>query len=240
MIAPAPEWLRYFRLLLWNRWAEFNETWQEARSQWPLPRLNFGVDRKTKMVTLALDLPIHFRLHLWNRWSEFNATWQEGRSESILPRLCFSGLSENLNGPNPLFAETFSNFLCNRPSRIQQKLIGSQISTSATKFMFSGHSENQDSRPCRSVNNGAHSHCTQVAQAFWFAETLSISSLNPLNVIHRILTESDIPASSTKKRFFQAARKIKMAALADPSAKVTHCTQMCDMWPLGPFFLKYL
>ena len=26
------DWLRHFRLLLWNRWTEFNETWQEARS----------------------------------------------------------------------------------------------------------------------------------------------------------------------------------------------------------------
>ena len=27
----------HFRLLLWNHWTEFNETWQEARTQHPLP-----------------------------------------------------------------------------------------------------------------------------------------------------------------------------------------------------------
>ena len=32
----------HFRLLLWNRWTEFNETWQEARSQRPLPSLCFS------------------------------------------------------------------------------------------------------------------------------------------------------------------------------------------------------
>ena len=32
MAALASDWLRHFRLLLWNRWTEFNETWQEARS----------------------------------------------------------------------------------------------------------------------------------------------------------------------------------------------------------------
>ena len=32
MAAPASDWLRYFRLLPWNRWTEFDETWQEARS----------------------------------------------------------------------------------------------------------------------------------------------------------------------------------------------------------------
>ena len=39
MAALAPDWLRHFRLLLWNRWMGFNETWQEAISQRPLPRL---------------------------------------------------------------------------------------------------------------------------------------------------------------------------------------------------------
>ena len=42
MAALASDWLRHFRLLLWHRWTEFNETWQEARSQCPLPRLCFS------------------------------------------------------------------------------------------------------------------------------------------------------------------------------------------------------
>ena len=42
MAAPASDWLRHFRLLLWNRWTEFKETWQEARSQRPLPSLCFS------------------------------------------------------------------------------------------------------------------------------------------------------------------------------------------------------
>ena len=35
------DWLRHFRLLLRDRWTEFNETWQEARSQCPLQSLCF-------------------------------------------------------------------------------------------------------------------------------------------------------------------------------------------------------
>ena len=42
MAALASDWLRHFRLFLWNRWTEFNETWQEARSQRPLPSLCFS------------------------------------------------------------------------------------------------------------------------------------------------------------------------------------------------------
>ena len=42
MAALASDWLRHFRLLLWNRWMEFNETWQEARSERPLQSLCFS------------------------------------------------------------------------------------------------------------------------------------------------------------------------------------------------------
>ena len=41
MAALASDWLRHFQLLLWNRGMEFNEIWQEARSQRPLPSLCF-------------------------------------------------------------------------------------------------------------------------------------------------------------------------------------------------------
>ena len=42
MAAQVSDWLRHFRLLLRNRWTEFNETWQEASSQCLLPRLCFS------------------------------------------------------------------------------------------------------------------------------------------------------------------------------------------------------
>ena len=42
MAALASDWLRHFRLLLWNRWTEFNETLQEARYRCPLPSLCFS------------------------------------------------------------------------------------------------------------------------------------------------------------------------------------------------------
>ena len=42
MAVLASDWLRDFWLLLWNCLMEFNETWQEARSQRPLPSLCFS------------------------------------------------------------------------------------------------------------------------------------------------------------------------------------------------------
>ena len=51
MATLASDWLRYFRLLLWNCWTEFNETWQEERSQRPLSSLCFlGQSEKTRWV----------------------------------------------------------------------------------------------------------------------------------------------------------------------------------------------
>ena len=42
MAALASDWLRHFRLLLWNHWSDFSETWQEGRSHRPLPSLCFS------------------------------------------------------------------------------------------------------------------------------------------------------------------------------------------------------
>ena len=42
MAALASDWLRHFRLFLWNHWTEFKETWQQARSQGPLPSWCFS------------------------------------------------------------------------------------------------------------------------------------------------------------------------------------------------------
>ena len=72
MAAPASDWLRHFRLLLWNQLTEFNETWQEARSQRLLPSLCFSGRLEKKMAALASDWLRHFRLLLWNHWTEFN------------------------------------------------------------------------------------------------------------------------------------------------------------------------
>ena len=138
MAALASDWQEHFRLLLWNPWTEFNETWQEARSQRPLPSLCFRADRK-KMSALAFDWLKHFQLLLWNRWTEFNETWQEARSQRPLPSLCFSVRSEKQDGrPGLKLAETFSTSPLKPMNIIQRNLTGSKISTSSTKFVFLG------------------------------------------------------------------------------------------------------
>ena len=137
--ALTSDWLGHFRLLLCNRWMEFNETWQEARSQRPLTSLCFPADRKNKMAILASDWLGHFLLLLWNRRTEFNETWQEARSQRPLPSLCFSGRSEKQDGrPGLWLAETFMTSPLKLLVGIQRNLTGSKISTSSTKFVFFG------------------------------------------------------------------------------------------------------
>ena len=88
--AMASDWTIYFRLLLWNRWTEFSETWQESRSQHPLPSLCFwGWLKKYKMASLASDWRRHFWLLLWNSWTEFNETSKEVIYQRPLPSSCF-------------------------------------------------------------------------------------------------------------------------------------------------------
>ena len=105
MAALASDWLRHFRLLHWNRWTEFNETWLEARSQRPLRSCVFWADWKNNMAVLASEWPRHFQLLLWNCWTEFSETWQE----CPLRSLCFLGSSENKNGRPGWFLKKVSH-----------------------------------------------------------------------------------------------------------------------------------
>ena len=96
MAALASDWLRHFRL---HRLTEFNKTWQEARSQRPLPSLYFSgwSEKQDGRPGLWLAETFNFWLLLWNHWTEFNETWQEARSQCLLPSLCLLGRSVNKN-----------------------------------------------------------------------------------------------------------------------------------------------
>ena len=148
MVALASDWLRHFRLLRWNRLLEFNETWQDARSQRPLPSLCFSGRLEKQDGRPGLWLAETFLTVLWNRWMEFNETWQEARSQRPLPCLCFSGWSEKQDGhPGLWLAETFSTSPLKPLNRIQRNLTGSKISTSSTKFVFIGPISQQKCSP---------------------------------------------------------------------------------------------
>ena len=192
----ASDWLRHFRLLLWNRWTEFNQNWQKARSQSPLPSLCFSgrSEKKKQDGRPASDCLRHFRLLLWNCWTEFNETLQEARSQSPLPSLCFSGRSKKKQQdgrPGLWLAETFSTPPLQLRNGIQRNFTWSKISMSSTKFVFFGPIEKKKQ------------------DCLWLAEKFSTSSLKSLNGIQWNLTESKISTSSTKFVFFRLIRKAR-------------------------------
>ena len=179
----ASDWLRHFRLLLRNRWTEFNETWQEARSQRPLPSLCFWADRKNKMAALASDWLRYFRLLLWNRWMEFNETWQETRSQRPLPSLCFSGRSEKQDGrPGLWLAETFSTSTQKPLNGIQRNFTGSKNSTSSTKFVFFGPIGKTRWPPCPLISWDIFDFSSETAE--W--NSMKLDRKQDLNVLYQV------------------------------------------------------
>ena len=227
--ALASDWLRHFRLLLWNRRTEFNETWQEARSQRPLPSLCFS-----------------------GRWEK-----QDGRpglwlaetfsTSSLKPS---NGIQRNLTGSK--ISTSSTKFVVFRPigktrwppwpllNRIQLNLTISKIWTFSIKLVsfrtigktrwppwpligwaildFCSETANRNSTKLDTKQdlNVLYQVCvfwtigkTRWLPGFWLAETFSTSSLKPRKGIQRNLTGSKISMSSTKFVFFMPMNRQK-------------------------------
>ena len=145
--ALAFDWLRHFRLLLWNPWTKFNETWQEARSQPPLPSLCFSGRSEKQDGRPGLWLVETFSTSLKPlNGIQRNLTGSK-ISTSSTKFVFFGPIGKTRWPPWPLIGwdifDTFSEML----NRIQRNLTGSKISMSSTKIVFSGRSEKQDGGP---------------------------------------------------------------------------------------------
>ena len=166
MAALASDWLRYFLLLLWNRWTEFNETWQEARSQCPLRNrwMEFNetwqearqADWKNKMAALASDWLRHFRLLLCNHWAEFNETCRSKTWMSSTEFVFFGPTKKQDCHPCLWLAETFSTSPLKPLNGIQRNLTGSKIHCLPLSLCFSDRWVNKNCRTGHSVKQVAH------------------------------------------------------------------------------------
>ena len=219
----ASDWSRHFRLLFWNRWTEFNETWKEARSQPPLPSLCFSGGSEKQNGHPGLWLAETFSTILWNCLIEFNKTWQEARSQHPLHGLHFSGWSEKQDiRPVLWLAETFLTSPMKPLNGIQRNLTESKFSMSSTKFFRADPKNNM-----------------VALTSDWLRHILTFP-LKPLIGIQRNLTGSKFLTSSTKFVLFWAEKWMKIATLANPSKKVAHCTQMHGMGPFGPLVYEFI
>ena len=173
MAALASDWLRHFWLLLWNRWKEFKETWQEARSESPLPCLCF-LGRSEKQ---------DGRPGLW--LAETFSTSSLKPLNRIQQNLIGSKISKpstkfvffRADRKNKMAAQASDwlrhfRLLCrNRWTEFNESWQEARSQRPLPSLCFSGRSEKQDGRP-----------------GLWLAETFSASSLKLLNGIQRNLT----------------------------------------------------
>ena len=164
---------------------EFNETWQEARSQRPLPSLCFPSLSDNKMAAPTSDWLIYILLILWNRWMEFNETLKEARSQRHLSRLC---LRVDLNTKMAAMASDwlrhFRRLLWNSWTEFNETL-----------------QEGRSQRPLPSLCFLADMKLRwpPLTMIDW---DFSTSSLQPVNGIKQNLTGSKVSMSSTKFVFF--------------------------------------
>ena len=179
MAALASDWLRHFQLLLWNRWTEFNETWQEARSQRPLPSLCFSGRSEKQDGRHGLWLAEKFSTYSLKplNGTQRNLTGSK-ISTSSTKFLFFGPIGKTRWPPWPPIGWLL---LWNRWMESNKTWQEARSQRPLPSLCFSGRSEKQDGRP-----------------GLWFAETFSTSPLKPLNGKQQNLVGSKISTSSTK------------------------------------------
>ena len=197
MAALASDWLRHFRLLLWNRWTEFNETWQEARSQRPLPSLCFWGRSEKQDGRPGLWLAETFSTSPLKPLNGIQRNLTRSKISTPSTKFVFFGpIGKTRWPPWPLIGWDIFDFS------------SETAEPNSTKF-----DRRQDLKALYQVCVfGADRKNKMAAPVLWLAETFWTSLKKPLNRIQRILTGSKISTPSTKFCVFRADRKNKMAA----------------------------
>ena len=187
MAALASDWLRHFRFLLWNRWMEFIETWQEARSQRPLPSLCFSGRSEKQDGRPGLWLAETFSTSPLNPLNRIQRNFRGKQDLNVLYQVCVFR-TDRKNKMAALASDWLRHFrllLWNHLTEFKETWQEARSQCPLPSLCFSGRSEKQDGLP-----------------GLWLAETFSTSPLKPLNRIQRNLTGSKISTSSTLFVFF--------------------------------------
>ena len=229
----------HFRLLLWNRWTEFNETWQEARSQGPLPSLCF-LGRSEKQDGCP-------GLWLAETFSTFPLKPLNGIQRNLIGSkistsstkfLFFGPIGKTRWPPWPLISWDIFDFSSEwNSTKLDRK---QDLNVLYQVCVFRANRKNKmavlasdwlrdfrlllwnclmefnetwqearSQRPLPSLCFSGRSEKQDGRPGLWLAETFSTSPLKPLNGIQRNLTGSKISTSSTKFVFFGPISKQK-------------------------------
>ena len=213
MAALASDWLRHFRLLLWNRWTEFNETWQEARSQRPLPSLCFLGRSEKQDGRPGLWLAETFSTSSLKPLNgiQWNLTGSK-ISTSSTKFVFFWLIGKKQDGrPGLWLAETFSTSPLKPLNGIQRNSSGSKISTSSTKFVFLAPIGKTRWPPWPLIGWDIFDFSSETAER----NSTKLDRKQDLNVLYQVCV-------------FRADRKNKMAALA--SDWLRHFRLLWNCW----------
>ena len=218
MAALASDWLRHFRLLLWNRWTEFNEIWQEATSQRPLPSLCFSGRSDKQDGRPGLWLAETFSTSPLKPLNGIQQNVTGSKISMSSTKFVFSGRSDKQDGrPGLWLAETFSTSPLKSLNGIWRNLTGSKISMSSTKFVFFEPIGRTRWPPWPLI--GWDNFCSETFER----NSTKLDRKKDLNVLYQVCV-------------FKTDRKNKMAVLANLSKRwhiVLRCT-ICG--PLGLLF----
>ena len=199
MAALASDWLRHFWLLFWNRWMESNETWQEARSQHPLPSLCFsgriGKTRWPPWPLIGWDI-----FDFSAETAERNSTKLDRKQDlNVLYQVCVFR-ADRKKKMAALASDWLRHFWLSslkRLNEIQRNLTGSKISTSSTKFVFFGPIGKTRWSPWPLIDWGIFDFSSETAER----NSTKLDRKQDLNVFYQVCV-------------FRADRKNKIAALA--------------------------
>ena len=213
MAALASDWLRHFRLLLWNRWTEFNETWQVARSQRPLPSLCGRSEKQDGRpgLWLAEAFPTSALKPL--NGIQQNLTGSKISTSST--KLVFFGpIGKKRWPPWPLIGWGISDFCSKTAERNSTKLDRKQdLNVLYQVCIFRADQKNK-------MATLASDWLRHFRLLLWtefnetWQEARSQRPLPSLCFSGRSEKQDGRPGQSAKK--------------------VAHCTQVHDMWPFGP------
>ena len=181
MAALASDWLRHFWLLLWNRWTKFNETWQEAGSQRPLPSLCFSDWLEKQDGRPGLWLAETF-FDYSSETAEQNSTKLDGKQDlNVLYQVCVFR-ADRKNKMAALSSDRLRHFrllLWNRWTEFNVTWQEARSQRPLPSLCFSDRSEKQDGRPGQSAKKVAH--CTQVHDMWPFGPLVAIDPSKTLS-----------------------------------------------------------
>ena len=165
----------HFRLLLWNRWTEFNKTWQEARSQRPLPSLCFSGQSEKQDGRPGLWLAETFSNSPLKPLNGIQRKLTESKILTSSTKFVFFGLIGKTRWPPwPLIGWDIFDFSSETAERNSMKLDRKQDLNVLYQFcVFSGWSEKQHGRP-----------------GLWLAETFLIFLWNRLTELNETWQEA--------------------------------------------------